>query len=311
MRLRTLPLSLAGVVCGGLLATGGLGHDGNWWAFAFVLLTACSLQVLSNLSNEMGDHLSGVDSEGREGPNYGMTDGGLTVKQMWRAINATVVACCVSGLLMVWLSGSPWWLLLVGAAAIWAATHYTLGKKPYGYIGLGDLFVFIFFGLVSVLGSYFVIAHTIAFKYWLILPAVGMGLLSVAVLNVNNIRDMSTDEGIRRTIPLRIGERAAKWYQTALVVLGVACFCCSKDSIVICVLPTAPFFLWHIIGVWRRKGRNLDKMLPLLVINTFVLAFLYGETFFIEQTSTWAVVAALYVLSEGLTEFLWPTISPR
>lgn len=287
MRLRTLPLSLAGVVCGGLLAQGE--HGDNGWAFALVLLTACALQVLSNLSNEMGDHLSGVDGEGREGPNYSMTDGGLTVRQMWRAINGTVVACCVIGLTMVLVSGSPWWVLLLGAAAIWAATHYTLGKKPYGYIGLGDLFVFIFFGLVSVLGSYFVVAHTIDLKLWLLLPAVGVGLLSVAVLNVNNIRDMQSDEGIRKTIPLRIGERGARIYQTALVVLGVACFGWCEENVAFCVLPTAPFFLWHIIGVWRRKGRQLDKMLPLLVITTFVLCFLYGETFYIESTCPWPI----------------------
>lgn len=287
MRLRTLPLSLAGVVCGGLLAQGE--HGDNGWAFALVLLTACALQVLSNLSNEMGDHLSGVDGEGREGPNYSMTDGGLTVKQMWRAINGTVMACCVIGLAMVLVSGSPWWVLLLGAAAIWAATHYTLGKKPYGYIGLGDLFVFIFFGLVSVLGSYFVVAHTIDLKLWLLLPAVGVGLLSVAVLNVNNIRDMQSDEGIRMTIPLRIGERGARIYQTALVVLGVACFGWCEENVAFCVLPTAPFFLWHIIGVWRRKGRQLDKMLPLLVITTFVLCFLYGETFYIESTCPWPI----------------------
>ena len=287
MRLRTLPLSLAGVVCGGLLAMGA--HGGSWWAFALVLLTACALQVLSNLSNEMGDHLSGVDGEGREGPNYSMTDGGLTVKQMWRAINGTVVACCVFGLAMVLVSGSPWWVLLLGAAAIWAATHYTLGKKPYGYIGLGDLFVFIFFGLVSVLGGYFILAHTIDFTLWLMAPAVGMGLLSVAVLNVNNIRDMQSDEGIRKTIPLRIGERGARIYQTVLVVLGVACFGWCEENVAFCVLPTAPFFLWHIIGVWRRKGRQLDKMLPLLVITTFVLCFLYGETLYIESTCPWPI----------------------
>ncbi|MBR6049382.1 MAG: 1,4-dihydroxy-2-naphthoate octaprenyltransferase [Bacteroidales bacterium] len=287
MRLRTLPLSLAGVVCGGLLAQGE--HGDNGWAFALVLLTACALQVLSNLSNEMGDHLSGVDGDGREGPNYSMTDGGLTDKQMWGAINGMVVACCVFGLLMVLLSGCPWWVLLLGAAAIWAATHYTLGKKPYGYIGLGDLFVFIFFGLVSVLGSYFVIAHTLPFKIWLWAPAVGVGLLSVAVLNVNNIRDMQSDEGIRKTIPLRIGERGARIYQTALVVLGVACFGWCEENVAFCVLPTAPFFLWHIIGVWRRKGRQLDKMLPLLVITTFVLCFLYGETFYIESTCPYPI----------------------
>lgn len=291
MRLRTLPLSLAGVVCGGLLAMGGLGDDGNWWAFALVLLTACSLQILSNLSNEMGDHLSGVDGEGREGPNYSMTDGGLTVKQMWRAINGTVVACCVIGLAMVQVSGSPWWVLLLGAATIWAATHYTLGKKPYGYIGLGDLFVFIFFGLVSVLGSHYVIAHNLFVTQPIctFAPAVGVGLLSVAVLNVNNIRDMATDEGIRKTIPLRIGKRGAKIYQTLLVVLGVACFAWNSQDFGLCVLPTMPFFLWHIIGVWRRDGKRLDPMLPLLVIATFVLAFLYGDVFYITYTCPYPI----------------------
>lgn len=278
MRLRTLPLSLAGVVCGGLLALGA--HGGSWWAFALVLLTACSLQVLSNLSNEMGDHLSGVDGEGREGPNYSMTDGGLTVRQMWRAINGTVVACCVFGLVMVLVSGSPWWVLLLGAAAIWAATHYTLGKNPYGYRGLGDLFVFIFFGLVSVLGSYFVIAHTIDFDASLLCPAVGVGLLSVAVLNVNNIRDMASDEGLRKTVPLRIGEHCARWYQTALIVIGVGCFIWSPIMFRYCGL-TVPFFVWHIIGVWTRRGNRLDPMLPLLVISTFIIALLYGGVAFL------------------------------
>ncbi len=278
MRLRTLPLSLAGVVCGGLLAAGR--YDGNDWGLALVMLTACALQVLSNLSNEMGDHLSGVDGEGREGPNYSMADDGLTVGQMWHAINAMVVVCCVSGLAMTWVSGSPWWIILVGAAAIWAATHYTLGKNPYGYRGLGDLFVFIFFGLVSVLGSYFVIAHTVDFKPWLILPAVGMGLLSVAVLNVNNIRDMATDEGLRRTVPLRIGERRAKWYQTALVVGGAACFLLQFMPVAVLfwfvfALPVAGLCL-HLAMVWRFEGRRLDPALPLLVFSSFLLALFYA-----------------------------------
>lgn len=273
MRLRTLPLSLAGVVCGGLLAMGQ--HGGSDWVWVLLMLTASLLQVLSNLSNEMGDYMSGVDGEGREGPAYGLANG-LTEKQLWRAINGTVVACCVSGLAMVIVSSCPWWILLLGAAAIWAATHYTLGKKPYGYIGLGDLFVFIFFGLASVLGSYFIIAHTIDWEFWLILPAVGMGLLSVAVLNVNNIRDMQSDEGMRRTVPLRIGEKRARWYQTALVVLGCGCFyCLSPLSVLLWGLPI-PLFIWHLYGVWTRRGHELDPMLPLLVIATFFLALFYG-----------------------------------
>lgn len=182
-------------------------------------------------------------------------------------------------------------LILLGAAAIWAATHYTLGKKPYGYFGLGDLFVFIFFGLVSVLGSHYVVAHNlfVTMPICTFAPAVGLGLLSVAVLNVNNIRDMASDEGLRKTIPLRIGKCGAKIYQTILVVLGVACFAWNSQDLWMCVLPTSPFFLWHIVGVWRRDGKRLDPMLPLLVITTFVLTLLYGEVFYITYTTPWPI----------------------
>ncbi|MBQ6237135.1 MAG: 1,4-dihydroxy-2-naphthoate octaprenyltransferase [Bacteroidales bacterium] len=278
MRLRTLPLSLAGIVCGGFLA---MGNGGSVWSLLLVMVTGCALQVLSNLSNEMGDHLSGVDGEGREGPNYSMTDGGLTEKQMWRAINGMVVFCCLSGLAMVLVSGSPWWLLLLGAAAIWASTHYTLGKNPYGYRGLGDLFVFIFFGIVSVMGSFFVVAHRIDFEWLLILPAIGVGLLSVAVLNVNNIRDMESDRGKRVTVPLKIGARRARWYQTFLIIVGALCML---------PLPVLPFFgflfllpvaglVLHLMLVWQAEGRKLDPALPVLVISTFLLAFVYGLIF--------------------------------
>lgn len=270
MRLRTLPLSLAGVVCGGLTAVGT--SEGGWGVLLLVMLTACSLQVLSNLSNEMGDHLSGVDAEGREGPNYSMSEGGLTVKQMWKAINGTVVACCVSGFAMVLVSGCPCWVLLLGAAAIWAATHYTLGKSPYGYKGLGDLFVFIFFGLVSVMGSYFVMAHTL--DWHMLMPACGIGLLSVAVLNVNNIRDMQSDEGLRKTVPLRIGRRAAQWYQTALVVAGVSLMCLHSYHVLMAI-PCGVICV-HLYMVWTCQGRKLDPALPILVISTFLLGLMYG-----------------------------------
>lgn len=279
MRLRTLPLSLAGVVCGSLLA---LPAEPSWqvrWAtLLFLYLTTVGLQILSNLSNEMGDHLSGVDGEGREGPNYSMTDGGLTVRQMWKAINAMVVVCCLSGFVMVVASfgtllhsWQAWLVLVLGAAAIWAATHYTLGKRPYGYRGLGDLFVFIFFGLVSVLGSYYIVAHALAWDA--VAPAVGCGLLSVGVLNVNNIRDMSSDEGLRKTIPLRIGQQPAKVYQTLLVAGGYLCYLFSHPHWVLALLAL-PFAV-HLAGVWKRQGKALDPMLPLLVLSTFVLSLLY------------------------------------
>lgn len=260
---------------------GGLGHHGNWWAFAQVLLTACLLQVLSNLSNEMGDYRSGVDSADRQGPTYGLANG-LTEKQLWRAINITVVLTALSGIAML-LCSFPFFsfyflvFTLLGFAAIWAATHYTLGKKPYGYIGLGDLFVFLFFGLVSVMGSFFVLVHDIHWYY--MLPAAGIGLLSVAVLNVNNIRDMGSDKGVRKTVPLRIGVRGAKIYQTALVALGWLLAAGSYYGNTLLgwmMLCTLPLFVWHIVGVWRREGKRLDPMLPLLVMSTFLLSLLYS-----------------------------------
>ena len=293
MRLRTLPLSLAGVVCGGIM--GYAQPACRPGTHVFLILTAVFLQILSNLSNEMGDYRSGVDDAERQGPSYGMANG-LTEKQLWWAINTMVILCSLSGLIMLILSFPlssfqfPL-MVLVGAAAIWAATHYTLGKKPYGYLGLGDLFVFIFFGLVSVLGSHYVIAHNlyITDPICTFAPAVGLGLLSVAVLNVNNIRDMASDEGLRKTIPLRIGKRGAKIYQTLLVVLGVACFAWNPQDYWMCVFPTSPFFLWHIIGVWRREGKRLDPMLPLLVITTFVLASLYGDVFNVTYTCPYPI----------------------
>ena len=260
-------------MCGGLLAWATYG---NGWTVVLTMLTACALQVLSNLSNEMGDHLSGVDGEGREGPNYSMTDGGLTVKQMWRAINITVVFTAVCGLTMLLLNFPlstfhfPL-MLLLGAAAIWAATHYTLGKKPYGYRGLGDIFVFIFFGLVSVLGSYYVVAHSMDWQ--MIYPAVGIGLLSVGVLNVNNVRDMASDEGIRRTVPLRIGERWGKIYQAALVIIGLAMMVIGSGTPWM-VLLGAPLG-WHLYMVRTRSGRDLDPALPLLVLSTAAAAVIY------------------------------------
>ena len=288
MRLRTLPLSLGGVLCGALVACFfvGAANNASKCLIIEIALTACALQVLSNLSNELGDYRNGVDSvSDRQGPAYGMLEGGLSERQMVLAIRITAVCCCLFDLVMTWHSFGTLldWraiaLLMLGAAAVWAATHYTLGKNPYGYRGLGDFVVFIFFGLVSVLGSFYVVAHTLVVKPQLVilLPAVGMGLLSVAVLNVNNIRDIETDRGTRTTTPIRIGEKAAKWYQTALVLIGVGCFFYLPMR-PYPMLVTLPFYVWHLVIVWRGHGRRLDPALPLLVLSTFVLAVIYAFT---------------------------------
>lgn len=284
MRLRTLPLSLAGVTLGFLLAMKV--HYVSIWPIVWLLLTTVCLQILSNLSNELGDFLRGTDGEQREGPMYSLAQGTISVKDFKMLIALFVVLCCVSGVAMIWTSfGNIWeWkpimLLLLGAAAIWAAMHYTLGKHPYGYRGLGDVFVFIFFGLVSVLGSYFVVAHTID-SWSLLLPAITIGCFSVGVLNVNNIRDMESDAATRVTLPLRIGAINAKIFQSILMALGWLCMVfytlVTYTSLWnFLYFLTLPLFLIHMNMVWKRNGKDLDPALPLLVLSTFAFALLAG-----------------------------------
>ena len=281
MRLRTLPLSEAGVVLGIFLSHGkcAIGVGG----IVFLLLTTALLQILSNLSNELGDTLSGTDAEGRQGIRYSLQDGEMTIPQMKKFIAAVAATCCVSGLAMILLSFGfvlsveTIGLVLLGAAAIWAAMHYTLGDSPYGYRGLGDLFVFIFFGLVSVCGSFYVCTHS--FDPLVLIPACGIGLLSIGVLNVNNIRDMKTDAQTRTTVALKLGLRRARIYQTVLIVLGWCClffYTALRGRMAYLLLLIIPLFVKHLQGIWTREDRALDPMLPLLVISTFITAILTG-----------------------------------
>lgn len=276
MRLRTLPLSLAGVILGCKLALAEWQVSG--WVVALVCITTVCLQILSNLSNELGDVLRGTDTAERQGPAYGLNSGEMTTSDMKRLIRLFVALCCGFGAAMIWVSfGTLFYLpamalLLLGAAAIWAAMHYTLGKNPYGYRGLGDIFVFIFFGLVSVLGAYFVCTHRID-DWRLVLPAAGIGFFSVGVLNINNIRDMKTDAVNRVTVALRLGLKRARIYQTALIVLGWAALIAFAQRWLF--LLTLPLYIWHLRGVWTSTDAALDRYFPLLVMGTFALALLY------------------------------------
>ncbi len=287
MRLRTLPLSLAGVILGLMLAAAD--YHVRWGVVIFTLLTTLSLQLLSNVANELGDALKGTDRADRQGPGYTVSTGLLKPKDLKRMIWAYVILSVCFGLAMIkssfgtLLSLESILLMILGACAISGAMKYTLGSNPYGYGGLGDVFVFIFFGIVSVLGSYFVAAHDIP-SWYLLLPAVSMGAFSVAVLNVNNIRDMKTDAATRVTIPIRIGEKWAKVYQTALIVAGWGCMFAYAFSRMHSLwhylfVLTLPLFVMHVAGVWKRHGKDLDPMLPLLVVSTFLFAVLGGLGF--------------------------------
>ena len=290
-----MPLSCGGVLLGILLATADF-HVNLTVAVLIVTTTVC-LQILSNLSNELGDVLHGTDTAERQGPQYGLNGGEMSVRDMKILIGIFVVLCAVSGVAMILASygtlidlrhplaemdWTPTLLLLLGAGAIMAAMKYTLGRNPYGYRGLGDAFVFVFFGLVSVMGSYLVASHTIFLK--LLLPGAAVGFFSMGVLNVNNIRDMKTDAVNRVTVAIRLGEKGARIYQTVLIVLGWACM------LVYCQLRffslwhylfvlTLPLYVLHLVGVWKRHERELDAMLPLLVMSTFLFCLLSGIGF--------------------------------
>ena len=286
MRLRTLPLSTGGVLLGILLATADFRV--NVWVAVLIVLTTVCLQILSNLSNELGDVLHGTDTADRKGPQYGLNSGVLTIREMKWLIGLFVVLCIVSGTAMTLLSFGTLWdmtsilVLLMGAAAIMGAMKYTLGRNPYGYRGLGDVYVFLFFGLVAVLGGYFVACHTLFWR--LLLPAAAVGCFSVGVLNVNNIRDMETDAANRVTVAIRLGEKRAKIYQTILIVLGwilMLTYCQLRmfSWWHYLFVITLPLFVLLLRGVWKRTGKALDPMLPLLVISTFLFCLLAGLGF--------------------------------
>ena len=287
MRLRTLPLSLAGITLGVFLAAADYRIDAL--TVVFLALTTVCLQILSNLSNELGDTLNGTDTDEREGIHYSLQDGEMTVQEMKLLVRVMAVLSCIFGLLMIYFSFgtlfafTPLTFILLGAAAVWAAMHYTLGRNPYGYRGLGDFFVFMFFGIATVCGGYYLCTHE--FPSWIILlPATSIGCFSVGVLNVNNIRDMRTDAATRVTVAIKLGGRGARIYQTVLIVLGWAAMFvyCSMRFFSIwhyLFVLTLPLFVKHLCGVWKREGRALDPMLPLLVKSSFLFALLAGIGF--------------------------------
>ena len=285
MRLRTLPLSLAGIVLGVLLAAKICDYD--VLTVVLLALTTVCLQILSNLSNELGDTLSGTDRSDRQGIHYSIQDGEMTVPEMKRLIGCFAVLSCLVGFAMVWrafgtvLAPLPAAFLALGAAAVWAAMHYTLGKHPYGYRGLGDIFVFIFFGLATVCGGYFLTC--LVWDWRILLPAAAIGCFSVAVLNVNNIRDMKSDAATRTTVALKLGLRRARVYQTALIAAGwilMTVYAATEPLhwLHFAYVLALPGFVKHLHGVWTREDRALDPMLPLLVVSTFTFALFAGIT---------------------------------
>ena len=219
-RLKTLPLALSNTIMGSALAAGE--DRFRWSIFGLAALTTILLQIMSNMANDYGDFVNGKDTAERIGPKRMVQSGEITPKTMLRGIIIIGIFTAISGLtlILVGTAGINTTNILIfgvlGIAAIVAAIKYTVGKNPYGYRGLGDIFVFIFFGLVGVIGTYFL--HTQSFSWDLLLPASAMGFLSTGVLNMNNLRDYEADKNAnKKTIVVAMGPQRAKLYHLFLV----------------------------------------------------------------------------------------------
>ncbi|MCS6968197.1 MAG: 1,4-dihydroxy-2-naphthoate polyprenyltransferase [Cytophagales bacterium] len=225
-RLRTLPLALSSVLLGNWLAAAEGAF--RWSVFLLTALTTLLLQILSNLANDYGDAVHGADLvKERKGPARAVQSGKISRSAMKRAILVCSLLALLSGLALLFISlgtQNPifWIFLLTGLVAIAAAITYTVGAHPYGYAGLGDLAVLIFFGWVGVIGAYYL--QTLHFTPTLFLPATACGLLAVAVLNINNIRDIESDKKAgKRSLPVRIGVENAVLYHWLLLLGAIVC----------------------------------------------------------------------------------------
>ena len=284
-RLRTLPLAVSSIVVGSAL---GYFYDGfRPWVMVAALLTAVLLQILSNLANDLGDHEHGTDNADRIGPERAVQSGAITPALMKRAVFICGGLSFASGLWLIFTAFgftlTTLVFLLIGIAAIAAAVRYTYGKNPYGYAGYGDVAVFVFFGLVGVLGTAY--AHMGTFEPMLLLPAIAFGLLSAAVLNVNNMRDIKNDAAMgKRTLVVRIGLLQAKMYQWAICCTAFAAL--STFSLIEDVMPWWAFILAAIFGVtvailvklFKSRPSEMDPYLKRLALLTFGTALTFSAS---------------------------------
>jgi len=284
-RLRTLPLSLSGIVLGSFLAAKYNAFDSVICVLA--LLTTIGFQVLSNFANDYGDGVKGTDNENRVGPERALQSGTISPKQMLRGIYITVFITLVVALLLIYTSfgveNFTYSLLffVLGIASIIAAMKYTMGKRAYGYSGLGDIFVFAFFGLLSVVGSLFL--YTKELEITAFLPAFTIGFLSAGVLNLNNMRDRASDIlANKNTLVVKIGAVQAKKYHYSLLTLAFVSALVYVVSdfkspyqllFLIAFVPITKHFL---VVFKNTEAKDLDPELKKLALSTFLFALLFG-----------------------------------
>ena len=284
MRLRTLPLSLSSILVGSAMVANKNASFAS--VLVLALLTTITLQILSNLANDYGDTQNGADSADRVGPARAVQSGKISGPQMKRAMYISGALAFGLGLALIFISfaaTSNWLLiftfLLLGLGAIAAAVKYTAGKNPYGYRGMGDLFVFLFFGIVGVGGTYFLLQNSL---HWSILfPAITIGCFSAAVLNLNNMRDIHSDgKAGKRTLVVIMGAQNAKIYHFTLVIIGWL------SLIFYLLLFRSTEWMWlsllfiplhfkHLLKVFHVKDPSgFDSELKLVALSTFGVSLL-------------------------------------
>ena len=283
-RLRTLPLSISGIILGSLLARSHGFFD--WTIFILSVFTTIGFQVLSNFANDYGDGIKGTDTS-RIGEERMVSSGKISPKQMKLAIIITIIITLLIALLLIYNSfGRNHFIyslvfFILGIISLVAAIKYTVGKSAYGYSGFGDFFVFVFFGLLSVVGSYFLYTKTLHVSIFL--PAFSVGLLSTSVLNLNNMRDYENDKKSKKhTIVVKIGSNAAKIYHYCLLVLSLI-FALSyvllryEQPIEFLFLVAYIPLVTHIIFVIKNtEDLRLDGELKKVALSTFMFAILFG-----------------------------------
>ncbi len=284
IRLRTLPLALASIGMGSFMAAGDKQFD--WFVFVLCAVTTVLLQILSNLANDYGDSIHGADNIDRKGPKRSVQMGLIKPQEMRIGIILTSLLALTTGILLLLyvfskISSMLVIFLFIGIGAIFAAMGYTMGRRPYGYTGLGDLFVMIFFGFVGVLGTYFL--HTGQLAMIHILPALSSGFFATAVLNVNNIRDIESDETAgKKSIPVRIGREKAVNYHIFLLSGGFLSAILYmifnyNNMYQFLFLLTFPFFINNISDIKiKTQPDQLDPSLKKLALSILLFTIVFG-----------------------------------
>lgn len=270
---------------GGFLAI-ALNPSINPWILVFCALTAVTLQILSNLANDYGDFRKGVDNAHRTGPQRTLQSGALSERQMRFGIAITAGMAFIFGALLIFVFARLTWhelavFAIMGIAAVLAALLYTLGKHPYGYRGLGDLFCFLFFGWAAVAGTFYLATKMIDCS--ILLPATALGCCSNAVLNINNMRDYENDKASgKRSLVVKLGLKRAYVYHILLTVLPFICltfFLILKRTPWYCYAfwLLFPLFLKDIFTIRKTLQSGVpDLLLPMQVLHTFLLTVMFG-----------------------------------